>query len=68
MNIAFQSINIYAKNELKYVGVTIDAHVRCDIHINETTKTLRPLLYNMKYIRNILGNTHLNILYYALVE
>lgn len=42
MNVGSQSIKIHAKNELKYLGVTINANMQWGIHINEIIKTLRP--------------------------
>ena len=61
-------VEIKAANSIKYLGVTIDSHLRWDLHVSNTTKTLRSILYKFKYLKSILEVSHLKILYYALVE
>lgn len=62
------NINIKTTNQIKYLGVTIDSHLRWDIHVNNVTQTLRGVLYKFKYLKNLLDTTHMKIIYYALVE
>nr|CAI5834501.1 unnamed protein product [Callosobruchus analis] len=52
----------------KYLGLTIDSHLRWHDHATNLTKTLRQLLYRFKYLKNILDLQHLKIIYYSLVE
>nr|CAI5857641.1 unnamed protein product [Callosobruchus analis] len=61
-------ITIRSKCSHKYLGITIDCHLRWDIHINNVVKTLRQLLYRFKYLKNILDLSHLKTIYYSLVE
>lgn len=59
---------IKLKNHIKYLGIIIDSHLKWDMHINNVTNNLRPLLYKLKYMKTILKTTHLKIVYQALVE
>lgn len=62
------AIEIGSTDKIKYLGITIDKHLRWDYHINNVTNTLRTILFKFKYLRNLLDIVHLKIIYYALVE
>lgn len=59
---------IQATSEIKYLGLTIDQHLRWDRHILNIVNTLRSMLFRFKYFSNILEIYHLRILYHALIE
>lgn len=40
---------------IKYLGVTIDSHLRWDIHVSQVLKIPRHMLYKFKYLRIILN-------------
>ena len=52
----------------KYLGIIIDAHLKWDQHIFYVTKKVRSLLGKFKYFKNIFSESHLKMLYQALVE
>lgn len=62
------TMEITRTDNIKYLGVTIDSHLRWDVHICQVSKTLRYMLYKFRYLRSILDITHLKIVYYALVQ
>lgn len=55
-------------NNIKYLGIYIDCHMRWDIHVNYVLKKLRKIIHMFKYIRDALNINYLIILYKALVE
>lgn len=70
LNVNFNGnqIEIKESENIKYLGVIIDRHLRWDCHINSIVNTLRTLLYKFKYLKLILDLPHLKMLYCALVE
>lgn len=61
-------IQIVSTDHIKYLGITIDQHLRWDIHMTNTIKLLRSILYRFKYFRKFLDINHMKIIYFALVE
>lgn len=53
---------------IKYLGVTIDKHLKWNIHINNVTKKLRGLLPKFNYLKSFLDVKQLRILYSSLVQ
>lgn len=54
--------------QVKYLGIIIDCHMKWSEHICYIVKNLRPVLYKIKYLRRFLDFKELMILYYSLVE
>ena len=52
----------------KYLGITIDAHLRWESQVLAVTKKVRSLLYKFKYLQKNFTIPNLKILYHALVE
>ena len=63
-----ESIEIMSADHIKYLGVTIDKHLRWDVHVRNVSRTLRSILYNFKYFNKIVDTRHMRIIYFALVE
>lgn len=63
-----QEVEITSKNNIKYLGVTIDCHLRWDTHIDKVTNKLRALLSKFKYFKSFCEIRQLKIMYYALVQ
>lgn len=53
---------------IKYLGLTIDQHLRWDYHIQVICNKLRQFLFIFKKIKNIMSPNKLKIIYYALVQ
>lgn len=70
LQIICQGLNFQIKEAetVKYLGVTIDRHLRWDHHVNNVVQTLRTVIYKFKNIRGILDIKNMKTLYYALVE
>lgn len=62
------SIVIKSTKNIKYLGVYIDNHLRWDYHVDYLTKKLRSLNSKFRVYRDILGEKHLKMLYYALIH
>lgn len=62
------NIEINTADTIKYLGITIDKHLRWEQHINSVAQTLRSLIFRFKNMREILDIHYQKILYYALVE
>lgn len=63
-----QRFVILPKQEIKYLGVIIDSHLRWNHHINHVKVKLQGILYKFKYFRNLFNYRQLKILYHSLVE
>lgn len=61
------NILIEGANYLRYLGVDIDKNLKWDIHINNTIKKLRRILYTFRQIKKILDIPQLKVIYHALV-
>lgn len=68
INSSSNIVNIEAVNHIKYLGVTIDQHLRWDVHVSNLARTLRSILYKFKLLKSFLEIPHLKIIYYALIE
>ncbi|KAJ8911463.1 hypothetical protein NQ315_013567 [Exocentrus adspersus] len=68
LTLVSQNTILRSVSNIKYLGVTIDSHLRWDIHSNNIAGTLRCLVYKFKYLRNFLLINQLKTIYYALVE
>lgn len=60
--------NITSVENIKYLGVTVDRHMRWDKQINNITNKLRYLLPIFKYLKNFCDIDQLKILYFGLVQ
>lgn len=61
-------VEIRSKSAHKYLGVTLDSHLRWNVHVDNMVRTIRPLLYKFKYMRTFLDINYMRVLYYAFVE
>lgn len=59
---------IHSTVSMKYLGVTLDRHLRWDIHAQNIVNTLRYMLPKFKYLIKVLNTHHMKILYHALIE
>lgn len=59
---------ITKKNNLKYLGVIMDCHLKWNEHIDYVTKKIRSLIPIFKNINKILHDDQIKIVYSALVE
>lgn len=71
----FQNIFIDGLNEaiaevdsIRYLGITVDKHLRWNHHVNRLTNNIRKLIYKFYIIRDILNTRLLTLVYRALVE
>lgn len=62
------TFKIRSSISVKYLGVILDSHLRWNLHINETARKLRFVLYRFRKLKNILTNKELSIIYYGLSE
>lgn len=71
----YTSITIHGTNNsisvtqnIKYLGLTIDSHLKWDVHILQVCGKIRKLFYLFKIIRQYLDSYQLKTIYYALVQ
>lgn len=62
------SFLISSKLHTKYLGLTIDCHLRWDKQITYITEKLRMHIHLFKFLKKVLDIKHLKIIYMALVE
>jgi len=55
-------------NNIKYLGIVIDQHLRWDCHANYLAQKLRKFTYIFYTLRNILNNQMLKLVYSSLIE
>lgn len=63
-----ENTEIPEAESIKYLGIIIDRHVRWNLQILNIVKKVRGLLPRFKYLRQMLDERHLKIVYYALVQ
>lgn len=54
--------------KIKYLGITLDRHLRWDSHIDFLVKKLRIVLYKFRQLKDILNINQKKIIYYSLAE
>lgn len=74
----FDNLTIYNQNNgnitienteyIKYLGITIDQHLRWNKHVDTLIKKLRGVLFKFKSLKQILNEDNLKIAYYGLVQ
>lgn len=62
------NLHIPEADSIKYLGITIDRHLKWDMHIKSIVNKLRGILYKIKYLKDYLDLKHLKLLYFALVQ
>lgn len=60
--------SIQMTNSIKYLGVTLDPHLRWNEHIKSVTHKLRCILFRFKQLKKYLSTFQLRSVYTALVE
>lgn len=68
INDTHSEMEIHASESVKYLGITIDRHLRWNVHTDHTVKKLRSLLSRFRILRAYLTVPQLRILYFSLVE
>lgn len=63
-----QTILISSAKSVKYLGVTIDSHLKWDLQINALVSKLRYFITKFKFLKQILEVPFLKCMYYALVQ
>lgn len=61
-------ITLKRTENVKYLGIIIDCHLRWNDHVNNTVNTIRTFLGRFRYLAKILPLHHLKMLYFALVD
>lgn len=71
----YKNITIHGTNtsisitqNIKYLGLTIDSHLKWDLHILQVSAKIRKLFYLFRTIRQYLDSYQLKTIYYALVQ
>ena len=64
--IYINNIKLKQVNFTKYLGVTVDQHMRWELHITKITKKLRYLLIVFHKLKNLLRRSSLLTIYYGL--
>lgn len=59
---------VMSQNNVKYLGIYIDSHLRWETQTSNLIKKLRSIIYYLKRVNAILNITQLKTLYHALVE
>lgn len=54
-------------DSIKYLGVTIDCHLRWNLHINRVIKNVRSFIFKFKELSRVLNPEKLKILYHSFV-
>lgn len=61
-------MHIHSADSARYLGITIDKHLRWNFHINQLTKKLRPFIFKFKLLRDYLNISQLKTLYHSFVK
>lgn len=59
---------INSKESIKYLGITIDRHLRWNLHINQLVSKIRSMLDRFRFLRNIFSVNYLKTLYFSLIQ
>lgn len=59
---------IQQANDVNYLGVLVDQHLRWDVHIDRLTKRARKLIYLFVRLRPVLPESVLRMLYFSLAQ
>lgn len=62
------NLKISKVKSVKYLGITVDQHMRWDSHIINLCNKLRKTIYVFKKLRDILSKTQMYSFYYALIQ
>lgn len=62
------TIKIEQSDSVTYLGVVVDQHMRWDKQVIKLISKLRNMLYKFKYLRSILTEKQLKILYFSLIQ
>lgn len=62
------TMRIVSARSVRYLGVYIDSHLKWDVHIQNTHRTLRGVLFKIGLLVGILDIQHLMLVYKALFE
>lgn len=62
------NIQITEANNVKYLGIIIDKHLKWNLQIEYVINKLRCMLSKFKYLKNILNKNYLNMLYFSLIQ
>ena len=62
------TVNIASTSYIKYLGITIDSHLRWNHHVSNVKNTLRFLLHKFKYFSSFLDINNLRTMYFAFIE
>ena len=60
--------NLIREDHVKYLGITIDKHLKWNVHIQNILKSLRKLAYKFVQLRNVVDKRVLRMVYHALVQ
>lgn len=63
-----QQIEIDNTNNIKYLGIHLDCHLRWDIQADKLNAKLRKLLYKFKILSQVLSTKQITTVYYALAQ
>lgn len=63
-----EDVQIPEAESIKYLGITVDRHLRWDLQIMNIIKKVRGLLTRFKLLKEYLNEPQLKILYYSLVQ
>lgn len=62
------TIGVKSKDNIKYLGIHVDCHLRWDVHAGNLSKKLRSLIPSSKFVRNFVMSSNWKILHLALVQ
>lgn len=62
------NLTIEFSDNIKYLGIIIDSHLKWNLHVEYTIKKIRSLIYYFKQVRKVLNFNKTKQIYFALVE
>ena len=66
-SINFLNSSLVRSDSVKFLGVTLDEHLKFDIHINNVCNKLKSLFHVFYNIRNFLSKDNIKTIYFSLV-